>query len=297
MARKIFVGVDGGGTKCKLVLQSEDGETLGSGRGGPASIRLSVENSWISIHDAFGQACQQAGLSFDDSNVEFHAGMGLAGTEIRSAMNAFLKTPHPFKTLLLESDAHTACLGAHNGRDGAIIIIGTGVIGYEIVHKQVVRIGGWGFPHGDEGGGAWLGLEAIRLMLHMIDGRIKSTPLLDAIFGTFDRDVDKFSEWVSTAKSSQFGEFAPMVLEYVKQDGPFATKLISKAGHHINAVAHALEHRSLEDNIPFALFGGIAPFIRPYLDDDIQARIVERKHDATIGAIILLRQHLGLPLL
>ncbi len=43
------------------------------------------------------------------------------------------------------TDAHAACIGAHNGADGAIIIIGTGVVGYQTQNGEGVQVGGWGF--------------------------------------------------------------------------------------------------------------------------------------------------------
>jgi hypothetical protein len=40
---------------------------------------------------------------------------------IKKAKDEFLAKKHNFKTLVLESDAHIACLAYHNGKDGAIL--------------------------------------------------------------------------------------------------------------------------------------------------------------------------------
>jgi len=163
MAKDIFIGVDGGGTKCKVRIEDAEGNLLGQARGGPAQIRISVDQAWQSILAAINEALKSTGISLVDKNYRFHAGFALAGTEVKEAVDDFLSRPHPFTNISLKSDAYAACLGAHGGKDGAIINIGTGVIGMRISGDEVIQVGGWGFPHGDEGGGAWLGLEAVRL--------------------------------------------------------------------------------------------------------------------------------------
>ena len=110
-------------------------------------------------------------LRLDDGQHRFYCGAGLAGTEVTSACDQFLNAPHPFARLILKSDGYTSCLGAHGGRDGALIAIGTGTVAFQIEGDKEYKVGGWGFPHGDEGSGAWLGLEAVRLTLHWLDGR------------------------------------------------------------------------------------------------------------------------------
>jgi N-acetylglucosamine kinase-like BadF-type ATPase len=189
--RDILVGVDGGGTKTLVRIEDRDGRQLGHGQGGPANVQHSVEGSWRSILDAVGKALAQAGLSLDDRRHRLFCGAGLAGTEVVSAHDRFLATPHPFARLIVKSDGYISCLGAHDGRDGMVIAIGTGTIAFQIEDGREERAGGWGFPHGDEGGGAWLGLEAVRLTFHALDGRAESSPLTDAVFDRFDRDLNR----------------------------------------------------------------------------------------------------------
>src|SRR5689334_21746470 len=177
----LFIGIDGGATKTLVRVENALGEALGQGQGGPANIRLSVEGSWRSVHEALDQALAQSGLRLDDGGHRFYCGAGLAGTEVASACDQFINTPHPFARLVLKSDGYTSCLGAHGGRDGALIAIGTGTVAYQIEAGRECKVGGWGFPHGDEGSGAWLGLEAVRLTLHWLDGRGSPSSLLEAV--------------------------------------------------------------------------------------------------------------------
>lgn len=296
MTNEYFVGVDGGGTRSRLRIETIDGKLLGEATAGPGSIRLSVEKSWQAIRSSFNKALKESGLDINDPNNRFHAGMGLAGCEISEAYQKFIETPHPFTSLVLKSDAHAACLGAHGGEDGAIIIIGTGVIGYKICQGKFDRVGGWGFPQGDEGGGAWLGLEAIRLTMHWIDGRIEETPLLRAIFEEFGGNVTRLISWTSYAKSSDFGHMAPIVVQQMHLQDPHAIRLMKDAARHIDEVAAALGKIRTKTELPFSLFGGLVPYISPLLGEALRQHIQPRKFNATVGAIMMAKKQLGLPL-
>lgn len=287
----LFIGVDGGGTKTEAVIQNAAGQTLGIGVGGPGNIRTSVPETWNSVRTAIDAAAASANINLKD--YEVHVGMGMAGTELSTAARDFLNTPHSFKTLVLDSDAHAACLGVHAGKDGAIIIVGTGVIGYLINHNQTYRTGGYGFPHSDEGGGAWLGLELFRHTFKAIDQRILWTPMLKHLFAQFNDDAQAFYDYANTSKPSDYAKFAPMVFQFTDQD-PLAKKLLITAAFEVDQIFAGLWQQSKVQDFPLALLGGIAPFIAPFTSKELQKNIVARKFDAPIGAIMLVKQYLGL---
>jgi glucosamine kinase len=287
--KHIFVGIDGGGTKTKLRVEDEEGHLLAQGKGGPANIRISVETSWKSIRELIDRTLDSIHLKLEDSDVLFHAGFGLAGTEIPDAVHEFLARPHPFRTLLLKSDAYAACLGAHDGEDGSIIIIGTGVVGYQISKEKSLQVGGWGFPHADEGGGAWLGLQGIRHTLQSLDFREKKTDLTESIFEHFNHNLTQLVVWANKANSSRFAEIAPIVIEHVQKKEPLAIHLIQRAAKEIDKVGHALMQRG-ENSLPCSLFGGIASYIEPWLEKALREKLVQRKHDATKGCIYMIRK-------
>ncbi|MDY7016208.1 MAG: BadF/BadG/BcrA/BcrD ATPase family protein, partial [Cyanobacteriota bacterium] len=147
----LFIGVDGGATKTLVRVEDSQGNLLGEGKSGPSNVRLSVEMTWESILSAIGEAFRQANLSSDRDAHNLYVGCGLAGTQVPEARDRFLNTPHPFAQLVVESDGYTSCLGAHGGRDGTVIAIGTGVTAYKIEGESVCKVSGWGFPQGDEG--------------------------------------------------------------------------------------------------------------------------------------------------
>ncbi|MDR3490931.1 MAG: BadF/BadG/BcrA/BcrD ATPase family protein [Gammaproteobacteria bacterium] len=289
----IYIGVDGGATKSKVRVEKSDGTLLGVAIGGPANItRMPVEKAWDAIYAALNEVLEPHNISLANKNYKFHIGLGLAGCELPDVRADYLNQSHSFTTIKLTSDAHVACLGAHNGADGEIIIIGTGVVGYQIQGDVDNRVSGWGFPHDDEGGGAWLGLEAARLTFQSLDHRITASPLLEDVFAFFENDLNQFVTWANRASSSEFGRLAPLVIKHSQQGDDLAIQLMKKAALAVDLVGSALMKTQKQKNksLPCALFGGIAPFVEPWLSAELRARLVPRKGDANVGAILMIKQ-------
>ncbi len=292
MATKLFIGVDGGGTKSRLQIQTEDGELLGKAVSGMASIRISVNHSWESINNALKEAARQAQIDLKSDRYALYAGMGLAGCEIKTKVQDFLRRPHPFKKLVLNSDGYCACLGAHNCKDGGIIIIGTGIVGFELIGHDVMQCSGWGFPQGDEGAGAWLGLEAARYTAQWLDGREEKSPLLEAIYAHFNNDWDYFAEWTDAAGATEFATLVPLVVKHVDEKDPHAITLIKRSAAEVDRIFHALRKKAGDhhERIHYALFGGVTTFVQPWLCDELKALLVPRQYNATQGALFMIQR-------
>jgi glucosamine kinase len=295
MSQNFFIGVDGGATKCIVRVEDEVGELLGRETTGPANIRISVPQAWQSIHLALEAILNPLNLSLADTQYHWQVGMGLAGCEVPEAYENFLEQPHPFETLIITSDAHVACLGAHGGRDGAIIIIGTGVVGFQVEPGQTVKVGGWGFPHDDEGGGAWLGLHAVRETLHWLDGRQPESSLARAIYANFSDDLDRFVIWANQANSTAFAELAPVVIQQSQAGDRAALGLLQRAAQHIDRIGVALAAAQSDGahQLPCSLIGGIAPFIGPLLNATLRDRMVPCRSTPDVGAVRLVRDYLA----
>jgi glucosamine kinase len=291
LIKNIFIGVDGGGTKSRIRIEDESHQLIGQALGGAASIRISVDETWQRIYTSLHEILASHFISLEDKNYHFHACFGLSGCEVKEAYHEFLNRSHPFATLILTSDAHTACLGAHQGADGAIIIVGTGVVGYEIECGRGSQVGGWGgFPVDDEGGGAWLGLEAARLTFQWLDHRVEKSPLVTDVFAFFDNDLDKFVTWANRANSTEFARLAPLVINHSQQEEIAALRIMKRAAHAVDRIGHTLMklHNSHAKTLPCCLLGGIAPFLEPLLSEDLRKTLVTRQADANTGAILML---------
>jgi glucosamine kinase len=283
MSELLFLGIDGGGTKCRARLRDAQGNMLGEGTGGPSNIRLDPDLVWNSILTACREALAQAGLQEADLK-RIHAGMGAAGAGQTSAVERLLSRSHPFVSFAIDTDAHTAWLGAFGGGDGAILIVGTGSCGYGGVSGQCHYVGGWGYEISDEGSGAAMGRELLRRAIWAHDGRIPASPLSDAVLAEFRHDPEVLVDWVGKARPSDYARYAPLVLQHADQRDPLGIALVSDAAADVAMIATRL----LDLGAPgLCLFGGLAEPLRPWLPPPVQQRIVPPAADALDGAILL----------
>ena len=281
-----FLGVDGGGTGCRARIEDAAGTVLGQGLSGPATTRLGIEEAWASIARAFDAAIEEAGLSASDIK-RIHAGVGLAGISRKGALAALRAIEHPFASIEFVSDGEGACLGAHSGRDGAIVIAGTGSIGLGLVEGRQLRVGGYGFPISDEGSGAYLGLKVVQLALRAYDGREQKTALLVEIMQRFQNDPMEAVAWMDRASATDYAALAPMVLRHADQGDSIARRIVQSAAGHIDTLVRTL----FEKGAPrVCLLGGLASPLEPWLAPDVRRSLKPIDGDAVSGAIILAKK-------
>lgn len=260
---------------------------LGAGTAAPAAVRLGIDRAISAVHDAALAAAADAGLPAAALS-RMHAVVGLAGIgRRRGALEKLKARPHPFRSVHYMSDAAIACIGAHRGRDGGIVVIGTGSVGFAVVKGHEIRVGGYGFPISDEGSGADLGLRAIRLSLRAYDGRIAATALTRKVLTRFRNDPFEAVAWADRATATDYGELAPLVMEYAEKDDAIARQIVSHAAAEIDELARRLSKRGAGR---IALLGGLAERMTPWLAADVREHLVESEGDAIDGALALARR-------
>jgi len=147
-------------------------------------------------------------------------------------------------------------------------------------------VGGWGYEISDEGSGEAIGRELLRRCIWAHDGRIASTPLSDAVLAGFDNDLESLVDWVGKARPSDYGRYAPLVLQHAEQRDPLGIAIIADAAAGLGAIATRL----LDLGAPaICLFGGLAEPLRPWLPPPVQRTITAPAADALDGAILLAR--------
>ena len=277
----LILGVDGGGTQCRARLARRSGAVLGEGKSGPANLRLGLLDAVAAVLDAAGQCLTAAGLP-PAALGDTVACLALAGASEPIELAAARRHALPFRQTIVTTDAEAACVGAHDGRDGAIIVVGTGSIGWCVAEGRRYRVGGWGLPVSDEGSGGWLGLEAIRRVLWAHDRRIDWSPMLSEIIGRFDGDPHAIVRWAATARPAEYAAFAPLVFEHAKRGDAVASDLIGHAAGHIDKLAAQLVAAGAER---IALVGGLAAAIEPHLAAGTRRPLVPPQGDPLTGAL------------
>jgi glucosamine kinase len=282
----LLLGIDGGGSRCRGRLCTAAGAKLGEGTAGPANLRLGMEQSFGSVLQATTKCMSAAGLSPRDVK-RMVACLALAGASEPGLLDAARRHRHPYRAALVVTDAQAACTGAHGGRDGGVIVIGTGTIGWAEHNGRQYRVGGWGWPISDEASGAWLGCEALRRTLWAHDGRVPWTGLLTTLFKRFKSNPHAIVRWMTSALPRDFANFAPTIVEHAAAGDLVALELLRLAGGHVDALAERLVAFGVDR---LALVGGLAASIEPWVADSTRRHLVEPLGDALAGALQLARE-------
>ncbi|MFS3134034.1 BadF/BadG/BcrA/BcrD ATPase family protein [Gluconacetobacter sacchari] len=286
--RTVLVGIDGGGTGTRLRLATPEGTLLAGGEGGSANVATDAGQAWESLRQALDLALSRAGLLGAEPRLVAVA--GLAGAEVSGAVARFMAQPPLFARLRIVSDAYTSCVGAHAGRDGAMIAAGTGMVGLAVAGGTIRRVGGWGFPQGDEGGGAWIGLEAVRLMLRAGDGRAPRSLLSEAVRARLADEGAEPMVWAVGARAADFARLTPLVGMLAGEGDAEARGLLGRAGAEIDALLVALRAAEGFGTLPCCLLGGLGPVLLPYLSDVTRAALSAPRGNALDGAMLLARR-------
>ncbi len=282
----LYLGIDGGATRCRARLQTAAGVTVGEGLAGPANPRHGQAAACEAILAATHHALQAADLT-ETAAGRIHAGLGLAGVGQAADRRQFLNWAHPFRSCALMTDAEIACLGAHGGEDGAVIVLGTGSCGVAMVAGQVMRVGGWGFPVSDQASGAWIGLSAVRRALLAHDGIVDPTALTKAVMATFDTDPEQVVAWQTTAGPADYGRLAPLVFEHGAAGDAEAAAILRNAAADVAQVAERLWASGARR---LSLLGGVVGPMGPWLPDRLKENLDAPMGDPLSGALLLARR-------
>lgn len=290
-----LIGIDGGGTKTKLIITNDKGNILSHTITGPSNIVRSTDQAWSSIKKGIEILIKDCDININESEIKL--GLGLAGAEYDKIKAEFLKQKDkhiPYiNNITLKSDAHAACLGIHKGEPGAIIIVGTGTQGYQVEQDYTkTRIACWGSPVDDQGGGSWIGLEAIRHTFKCIDGREKHGFMSNLIFSEFNNNIDEFVIWANQASTSEYASLTKKVIKAATHKDPAAIDLLKRSAKEIELIITTLKNKQKSKKpYPLSVIGGMSQFIIPYLSKKTSDRIIKRHnpHDICEGAILIIK--------
>ena len=265
---RTVVGVDAGGSGSRAVVV-RDGVVIARRDLGPINVLLHAD-----AVDRLAGAVTDAGAAA--------AGFGLAG--LRSGEHARELTAELTRRtgarIAVGDDTDAALAGAFAGRPGIVVIAGTGsgAAGRDAAGRTV-RVGGHGFLLGDEGGGYWIGREAVRAALRAADGTGPPTALTELVRAAFDspagaerlvhqRPTDRqlLSRLVPLVAAAATGGHLPgtvpdraapdrAVRDVVALPDPEAARILAEAAAHLAELAAAVRTRL--GDLPVAGVGGI----------------------------------------
>ena len=281
----ILIGIDGGGTGCRVAIATADGKPLGAAKGGPANPTYKPHEAMENILTAIDAARMDAGL--DNASIESAcAFIGLAGIRDDEIAH-FIASNLSIKHARVVEDRITTVTGALAGGDGAVAAIGTGSFVANTSGGDTKYVGGWGFRLGDQASGSWLGHQLLRQVVLCVEGVEAHTALTFDVMARYDNDASKIFDFSNGATPAEFGELAPAVVAAAADGDQTATALMRSGADYIVKALATLGYKTGD---PLCLTGGLGPHYASFLPPSFTATVVQPKGSALDGALLLAAQ-------
>jgi glucosamine kinase len=285
---EIVIGVDGGGSKTRVLVGTAEGEVLASAEGSKSAVTPGqAERSAQVIAELVTQALSE--IAVPGAVFPRVLYCGVAGTgrdEERRALHAALDAKELAEDVVVDSDGLIAMYDAFDERAGILLVVGTGSIAYgRSPAGEIVRCGGWGPTFGDEGSGGWIGRKALGIVAASSDGREPPTALLFPILAaTQCEDVEDLIPWAAAADARAFASLVPVVFSTAAAGDPRANALLTLATEELVLHVRALARQLFTDEraaVAVALSGGLMDRGSP-----LRKRLEQRLKSAVPGAQI-----------
>ena len=300
---QFFLGLDGGGSSTRAAVVTDTLEVIGRGQAGASNHYVvgaehAAQNCRMAAEQALADARRfEPGLSAQTISAW---GFGLAG--VRREHDAFLMRGHLGHFVgraawSLDTDAAVAQIGAFGGGPGLVLSAGTGAICLGINDdNERFYADGWGPILGDEGGGYWIGQEALRVTCRASDGRVAKSSLASAVLTSLNlADCDALVQFVHSDSGSreQIARLSQLVFDVAAAGGQAAIEIRERAVANLSrtaaAVARAMLVRAGEKaigavapmDLPISLRGGLFDddFFKASVGYAVGERMVDLKRD------------------
>jgi N-acetylmuramic acid 6-phosphate etherase len=208
-----ILGVEGGGTKTAWVLvetvlganaSAWEFRVLEQGKLPASNFRLTSPERLRAILAELPKQIDRAGV--------FLAGCGTE--EDRCALKQMCLEIWPNAKIVTGSDRNSGLAAALDHGDGIVVNAGSGSSVTGRRGERIERAGGWGHILGDAGGGYFLSIHALRLVLREHDlGRSEMDFTAKILRVLSLNNLDELVRWVQTADKMELAMLAPVVFE------------------------------------------------------------------------------------
>jgi N-acetylglucosamine kinase-like BadF-type ATPase len=228
MNDKFYIGIDSGGTNCRISLYCSKDGIKHSG------VFNSVHYSAVGTK-SFSKHTSEIVVDFLKSKSLFLSDCtgicaGIAGARLKASkedIKKHLSEDLSFFNLVVESDTAIAFEDAFGTEDGLILICGTGSVLFGKLNGEFVRLGGWGKLLGDDGSSYFIGLNFLKRLVKHFD---KSTVKIDTenlLYESFSLHRDNIIDKVYH-KKFDVASLAPFVVEQAEKGDAICREVIEK---------------------------------------------------------------------
>lgn len=297
--------MDGGGTKTKCILTDINLNQIYETTGGPSNfLVIGIEKVSETILNLVNECTTSQKISANDIEAII---LGTTGGGRRNDAeileNQIIKDASQKSILInkfsVESDARIALEGAFSGKEGSILIAGTGSIMFgKDESGKIHRVGGFGRFIGDEGSGYRIGRIGLNAVARFFDGRAKHTKIADLLEQEFS--ISSSEELITEVYRNSFNiaSVAPLVFDAAESGDKVAQRILEDEANellmHISAMRIKLNVNILKVSLIGSLLTTANYF--SYLFNEMVIRrfndvqIKEAEHTPQFGAALLAKQ-------
>jgi N-acetylglucosamine kinase-like BadF-type ATPase len=304
---KIFIGIDGGGTKTKCVCADEKLKIISQIEAGATNpLTVGFDQSAERLFNLIKQTRLKANVTTIDSIAIGIAGGGRVehSDKLYKRLNNLAGSKKViWKKLKIFSDAEIAIEGAFSGHSGFILIAGTGSILFgKDKYGNIIRAGGFGRIIGDEGSGYSIGKKGLNAVAREFDGRGEKTLLTKILkkkFGIVGQHI-----LIENVYSEEFvvAEIAESVIVAAKKNDRICIEILQNEANELLSHIEAIIRKTDENKLNLCLAGGLllsknyySTLLKRKINEAFE-NIVLRKvdHMPEIGAILLAKKYFEL---
>ena len=240
-----ILGVEGGGTKTAWTLvetgvpQRRDdpgweAHILEQGKLPPSNFRLTAPERLRAILAELPREIDRAGVFL----------AGCATEEDRGALRQICLDLWPNAKIVTGSDRDSGLAAALDHGDGIVVNAGSGSCVTGRRADRIERAGGWGHILGDAGGGYFLSIQALRLILREHDLHRAELDFTAKILHALSlNNFDELVRWVQTADKMEIAMLAPVVFAAAAVGDARMTEIIEEGGRVLCDYTEAVADR------------------------------------------------------
>jgi len=252
-----ILGVEGGGTKTAWVLveavtSGSDAGTefriLDQGKLPPSNLRLTTPERLCEVFAELPKQVDRAGIFVAGCSTE----------EDRRSLALICRDIWPNAKIVTGSDRDSGLAAALDHGDGIVVNAGSGSSVTGRRSDRIERAGGWGHILGDTGGGYFLSIEALRLILREYDlhrGEMQFTAKI--LHALSLNNLDELVRWAQTADKMEIAMLAPVVFEAAAGGDACVNEIVEEGARVLCEYTEAVASRLHLLAPKVALMGGL----------------------------------------
>ena len=287
----IFIGVDGSGAQCRVVIIDKNKKMLGRSNGAPVKHYRNFAQAKHSVLLTIGDALRNAGLKAKQVNNSV-IGFSLNKINLDTVHQAVNQWQLDCRDIFITTDLQAANFAAHELEGGAVIILDSGCRGFTNAGGRALSIGGRGFMLGDKSSGAWLGYSAVQAMMAEMDGlgpKTQLSSLIEHYFGI--TSGPELITRLNSATQSDYTALAHLVFDAANDVDFIANWIIEDGVSHIESMLDKLCEAGATR---ISILGSIGERFLPYFPPRVQTMFSPALNPPELGAALFAHQQFSI---